>query len=304
MKSKVLIILGPTATCKSEVALYLARKFPFEIISADSMQFYRGMDIGTDKVPVGVREGIPHHLIDVVTVQEEFNIATFKKIALNAVNEIISRAHFPLVVGGSGLYIRALTENFPVESSASPDEDLRKQLSRIPLSELRKLAEGIDPVSVMKIGKSDRKRLIRAVEYFKATGRKISEVSRSVAPFDFLKIGLIQERDALYNRINERVDRMFDRGFVNEVTALRDNYPHWSKTALQAIGYKEVLMYLDGKVLLAEAISKIKQRTRNFAKRQITWFKKESNVVWFNTENLEAILPDIESLLKEFLYGD
>lgn len=304
MKNKVIVILGPTATHKSEVAVYLARKFPIEIISADSMQFYKGMDIGTDKVSKVIREELPHHFIDIITVQEEFSIADFKKLVIKTIEEIVSRAYFPLIAGGSGLYIRALTENFPVETSAPPDKNLREKLSNMPIYELRKLANEIDPVATEKVGKSDRKRLIRVIEYFKITGRKISEVSNDEAPFNFLKIGLVQERNALYNSINLRVDRMFEEGFVKEVAILKKNYENWSKTALQAIGYKEVIMYLDGEIPLDKAIFVIKQKTRNFAKRQITWFKKENDVVWFNTENLNDVLPAIEEHVKEFVYGD
>ena len=304
MKNKVIVILGPTATHKSEVAVYLARKFPIEIVSADSMQFYKGMDIGTDKVSKVIREELPHHFIDIITVQEEFSIADFKKLVIKTIEEIVSRAYFPLIAGGSGLYIRALTENFPVETSAPPDKNLREKLSNMPIYELRKLANEIDPVATEKVGKSDRKRLIRVIEYFKITGRKISEVSNDEAPFNFLKIGLVQERNALYNSINLRVDRMFEEGFVKEVAILKKNYENWSKTALQAIGYKEVIMYLDGEIPLDKAIFVIKQKTRNFAKRQITWFKKENDVVWFNTENLNDVLPAIEEHVKEFVYGD
>ena len=304
MKNKVIVILGPTATHKSEVAVYLARKFPIEIVSADSMQFYKGMDIGTDKVSKVIRQEVPHHFIDIITVQEEFSIADFKKFVIKTIEEIVSRAYFPLIAGGAGLYIRALTENFPVETSAPPDKNLREKLSNMPIYELRKLANEIDPVATEKVGKSDRKRLIRVIEYFKITGRKISEVSNDEAPFNFLKIGLVQERNALYNSINLRVDRMFEEGFVKEVAILKKNYENWSKTALQAIGYKEVIMYLDGEIPLDKVIFIIKQKTRNFAKRQITWFKKENDVVWFNTENLNDVLPAIEERVKEFVYGD
>jgi len=268
------------------------------------MQFYKGMDIGTDKVSKVIREELPHHFIDIITVQEEFSIADFKKLVIKTIEEIVSRAYFPLIAGGSVLYIRALTENFPVETSAPPDKNLREKLSNMPIYELRKLANEIDPVATEKVGKSDRKRLIRVIEYFKITGRKISEVSNDEAPFNFLKIGLVQERNALYNSINLRVDRMFEEGFVKEVAILKKNYENWSKTALQAIGYKEVIMYLDGEIPLDKAIFVIKQKTRNFAKRQITWFKKENDVVWFNTENLNDVLPAIEEHVKEFVYGD
>jgi tRNA dimethylallyltransferase len=303
MKSKILIILGPTATHKSEVALYLARKFPIEIISADSMQFYRGMDIGTDKVSSSVRDKIPHHLIDIISVEEEFSIAHFKKLCLKTIEDVIKKGNFPLVVGGSGLYIRSLTENFPLEASAPPNKNLREKFSEMTIEELRKFANEIDPVAANKTGKSDRKRLIRIIEYYKTTGKKISEISNKEIPYDLLKIGLTRNRDALYTSINLRVDKMFEAGLVKEVETLRKNYTNWSKTALQAIGYKEVLMYLDGLISFEEAVNKTKQRTRNFAKRQITWFKKEKGVVWFDSDDIEVITKKIEDIIKEFLYG-
>lgn len=303
MKSKILIILGPTATHKSEVALYLARKFPIEIISADSMQFYRGMDIGTDKVSSSVRDKIPHHLIDIISVEEEFSIAHFKKLCLKTIEDVIKKGNFPLVVGGSGLYIRSLTENFPLEASAPPNKDLREKFSEMTIEELRKFANEIDPVAANKTGKSDRKRLIRIIEYYKTTGKKISEISNKEISYDLLKIGLTRNRDALYTSINLRVDKMFEAGLVKEVETLRKNYTNWSKTALQAIGYKEVLMYLDGLISFEEAVNKTKQRTRNFAKRQITWFKKEKGVVWFDSDDIEVITKKIEDIIKEFLYG-
>ncbi len=303
MKSKLLIILGPTATHKSEVALYLARKFPVEIISADSMQFYKGMDIGTDKISSSVRDKTPHHLIDIISVEEEFSIAHYKKLCLKTIEEVIKKGNFPLVVGGSGLYIRSLTENFPLEASAPPNKDLREKFSEMAIEELRKFANEIDPLAADRTGKSDRKRLIRIIEYYKTTGKKISEISNKETPFDLLKIGLIRNRDALYTSINLRVDKMFEAGLVKEVETLRKNYTNWSKTAMQAIGYKEVLMYLDGIISFEDAVNKIKQRTRNFAKRQITWFKKEKDIVWFDSDDIEIITKRIEGIVKEFLYG-
>lgn len=299
---KSIIILGATATGKSKVAVYLAEKFPFEIISADSMQFYKGMDIGTDKVSSEVRKAIPHHFIDIITVEEEFSVAQFKKGVVKILPEIYGRKRIPLIVGGSGLYIRVLTLNFPVEVSSPPDSLLREELSKISLQELRNLAECCDPVATERIGTHDKKRLIRVIEYFRATGKKISDLENTEPLLDFLKIGLYKERDKLYKDIDERVEHMFEKGFVDEVKRLKETYPHWSKTALQAIGYKEVLNYLEGQVSLYEAKEITKKRTRNFAKRQITWFKKEKGLIWFDSTNLENILPDVYRLVREFIY--
>jgi tRNA dimethylallyltransferase len=302
MENKVIVILGATATRKSEVALHLSNKFPIEIISADSMQFYKGMDIGTAKVSKEIREKITHNMIDAIDISEDYSVADFKKNVIDLMQKIFAKERFPLIVGGSGLYIRAVTENFPVEESVEPNLELRKILMNTPIVELGKTAAEIDPVAVSLIGASDRKRLIRAIEYYKQTGKLISSVANSPSNLEFLKIGLTKERSILYEDINKRVDIMFEKGFVEEVEGLRIKYKKWSATAIQAIGYKELIDYFEGHITLNNARETIKQKTRNFAKRQITWFKKERNVIWFDSSNLDDILPKIENLGKEFLY--
>ncbi|RLD21095.1 MAG: tRNA (adenosine(37)-N6)-dimethylallyltransferase MiaA [Caldiserica bacterium] len=297
---KIIIILGPTATHKTQLSLCIAEKFPVEIISADSMQFYIGMEIGTDKVEKDIRNKVPHHLIDVVTVQEEFNVSEFKKQVEKVIRDIFKRKKVPLIVGGSGLYIKSITEGFPVEFSAPPDAVLREELNMLPFAALRKTAESIDKNASDKV--SDRKRLIRIVEFFRQTGYKISSVENQEVRYEFLKIGLTKERELLYRDIEKRVDEMFDRGFVEEVKRLRDIYSNWSKTALQAIGYGEVLQYLNGIISLKEAKEEIKKRTRHLAKKQITWFKKENNVYWIDTADFNDAKEQAEKLVKEFLY--
>jgi len=304
MDKKVIVILGPTATHKSVASLYLADRFPIEIISADSMQFYRGMDIGTAKVAKEIRSKVPHHMIDIIDISVEYSVADYKKNVIEIINGIISRERFPLIVGGSGLYIRAITENYPVENSGEPDFKLRNQLSEMPLDELRALASSVDASQVSRIGTSDRKRLMRVVEFNRKTGKLISSVENPQPEFQFLKIGMTKERNTLYKNVNTRVDRMFEEGLVKEVENLRNENSIWSKTSSQAIGYKEVLDYLEGVINLEEAKETIKQRTRNFAKRQITWFKKEPGVIWFDSSELESVLLLIENLVKEFIYED
>lgn len=301
---KVIIILGPTATHKTKLSLYLAEQFPIEIISADSMQFYKGMDIGTDKVNKDIQKRIPHHLIDIITVEEEFSIASFKKYVVKLIDEILKRNKFPLIVGGSGLYIRSITEGFPVELSAPPSKELREELSKLPIEELRKMAESIDKDATIRIGKNDRKRLIRVIEFFKVTNKKISTVQNRKMSYEFLKIGLIKERALLYRDIEKRVEQMFDMGFIEEVRKLKEQYPHWSKTALQAIGYKEVLQFLNGDITIESAKEEIKKRTRYLAKKQITWFKREKDVYWIDTSNFEEAKIKAKKLLEEFLYGN
>lgn len=299
---KCVVILGPTATSKSDIGIFLKEKLPFfEIISADSMQFYKEMDIGTAKVSSEVRKKIPHYLLDIITIEEEFSIADFKKACLKKMYEIYDTGKMPLIVGGSGLYIRAITENFPVDDSAPKDEVLRAKFSSMSLDELRNIAFRVDPEAVSRIGKGDKKRLIRVIEFYEKTGKKISEIRNREPEIKFLKIGLTMERERLYEKINDRVDKMFEEGFVEEVKKLRNSYKNWSKTALQAIGYKEVLDYLDGKMSLEEAKSKAKQRTRNFAKRQITWYKKEKDVIWFDVSDLNMVKEKILNAVKEFI---
>jgi len=192
VKKKIVVILGPTATGKSEMALRLVKIFPFEIVSADSMQFYRGMDIGTAKVSKEILKDYPHHFVDIIDVTEEYSIANYKRDFMKLEESIYEKGKYPLIVGGSGLYMRVITENFPVEKFAPKDEKLRTYLSNLPIDELRRIAETYDPVQTSKIGHNDRKRLIRLIEYYKLSKVKISEVKNEPSPFEFLKIGLIR----------------------------------------------------------------------------------------------------------------
>lgn len=299
---KAIVLLGPTATGKSDVAIYLYGNFKnLEIVSADSMQFYRGMDTGTAKTPFEVRKKIPHYMTDIITVEEEFSVADFKRECLKVFEQIYRNKNIPLLVGGSGLYLRAITENFPVENTAPRNMTLREELSKLPLEELRIKASQIDPEATTRVGRTDRKRLIRVVEYFEEAGKRISQVKNPSSDFRFLKVGLMLERSTLYERIDDRVDKMFAKGFVEEVQDLKKNCANWSKTALQAIGYKEILQYLSGELTLDEAKEKIKQRTRNFAKRQITWFKKETDVKWFDVQDSEKAKKEIYKIVEEFI---
>jgi tRNA dimethylallyltransferase len=303
MNKKSVIILGPTATHKTKMSIFLSGKFPFEIISADSMQFYAGMNVGTDKIPEEKRI-VKHHLLDVITVSEEFSVAEFKRLAEKAMQSIFAGGHYPLIVGGSGLYIRALTEGFPVEESAPPDKNLREELSTLPLEGLRKKAMAVDRISYKKVGANDRKRLVRIIEFYKITGRKLSETKNRKSDIEFLKIGLIKERRVLYADIEKRVEEMFKSGLVEEIKLLQETYPNWSKTALQAIGYKEVLSYLNNEITIDEAKEEIKKRTRHLAKKQITWFKKEKNVIWINSEDFELAKEKAFYIVKNFLESD
>lgn len=302
MKKKIVVLLGPTSTGKSEMALKLVNEFPFEIVSADSMQFYKGMDIGTAKVSAAIREKYPHHFIDIIDVTQEFSIANYKKDFMELHKTIYEKGKIPLIVGGSGLYIRVITENFPVEKFVGKNGDLREYLNNLALDELRKIAFDCDPIQTQKIGYGDRKRLIRLIEYCKLANLRISDIKNEPPPFEFLKIGLMKDRAKLYEDTNSRVDKMIEKGLVDEVIRLKEQYKNWSKTARQAIGYKEILDYLDKKLTLEEAVELIKRHTRNLAKRQITWFKKEKDVVWFDVYNFEEAFNKIKILVESFLY--
>lgn len=302
MKDKIIVVLGPTATHKSEVALELVKAYPVEIASADSMQFYKGMDIGTAKVPKEIRALIPHHFIDIIDITEEYSVGQYKREFSKLSDEIYKKGKVPLIVGGSGLYIRAVTENFPVEVSPPRDPELRKSLESYQIEELKKIAEGIDPESALKV--FDKKRLIRIIEFYKQTGKRMSEIRNPKSRFKFLKIGLTKPREILYRDIDKRVDRMIELGLVDEVKALKEMYPHWSKTARQAIGYKEILEVFERTLSLDEAIEEIKKNTRHLAKRQITWFKKENGVIWFNSTELDKVLSEIKRLVGDFLNDD
>ncbi|MGC9125225.1 MAG: tRNA (adenosine(37)-N6)-dimethylallyltransferase MiaA, partial [Caldisericaceae bacterium] len=185
MADKVVVILGATNTHKSEVALYLASKYPLEIISADSMQFYRGMDIGTAKVPEEIRLRIPHHMIDIIDISQEYSVARYKNEVSNIIKEILGRGFIPVIVGGSGLYIRAITENFPLEENVEPDDKIRGELNNLPIDKLREIAKAINPESSKRIGANDRKRLVRVVEYFKKTGKTIGSYTNLEPDFEF-----------------------------------------------------------------------------------------------------------------------
>ncbi len=210
MKKKIVVLLGPTSTGKSEMALKLVNEFPFEIVSADSMQFYKGMDIGTAKVSAAIREKYPHHFIDIIDVTQEFSIANYKKDFMELHKTIYEKGKIPLIVGGSGLYIRVITENFPVEKFVGKNGDLREYLNNLALDELRKIAFDCDPIQTQKIGYGDRKRLIRLIEYCKLANLRISDIKNEPPPFEFLKIGLMKDRAKLYEDTNSRVDKMID----------------------------------------------------------------------------------------------
>jgi len=304
-QKKILFIVGPTAVGKSSLAVDLAHKFSGEIISCDSRQIYRSFDIGTDKPPVSARQAIPHHLIDVVGPEETFSAADFARLALEKINEIIDRGNLPLVVGGTGLYHRALVEGlFP---GPGRDENLRARLKEEAenngLESLYNKLRLVDPSYAKKISPTDSIRIIRALEIFYLTGQPISEhFSRTASPlrdkgFIIFQIGLKLERKLLYQRIDERVRRMFAEGLIEETKQLLASGLSEQATPFKGLGYSQVLRYLKGEITLEEAVSLTQIETRHYAKRQLTWFKKTQGIIWFEADDRE----NIENQVKEYL---
>lgn len=284
---KVLFLVGPTGSGKSALALKLARTFRGEIISADSMQVYKGMDIGTDKASRWTRRQIPHHLLDCVNLSHEFSVYEYRRLALRAVELILKKGKVPMVVGGTGLYVKALVDGISPQPGRS-DEVRARLAAEAREKGLQMLFERlgqIDPAVAKRVHPNDEKRIVRALEVFELSGKRLSDweketVSLEQAGYRFVMAGLTLDRDELYRKIDCRVDGMFRKGLVREARGLFKK--KLSITARQAIGYRELFDHFEGRLTLDEAKEQIKQNTRNFAKRQITWFKRETRIRWFD----------------------
>lgn len=303
-KISLIIILGPTSVGKSETSVKIAKEFGGEIINCDSMQVYRGFDIGTDKIPPEKRESIPHHLLDVADPLTQFTAADFVSLALEAVNAIVSRKKLPIVVGGTGLYLKALLDGLFPGGASNPEirRRLEKEAEEEGLDFLWKKLKGIDPSYAQKIGRKDRIRIIRALEVFETTGKPLSEhfleTHSPLRDFHILKIGLKLERKILYSKIEERVDRMFERGIADEVQSLLDAKVPEDSPPFRALGYKHVLRYIKNEISLEEAVSLTKRDTRRYAKRQMTWFRKMEGIQWFSPLQFSSIAEYIMKNLK------
>ncbi len=291
---KVLVILGPTAAGKTKLSLELAKNFRGEIISADSMQVYRGMDIGTAKAGKEERESVPHHLLDVVSPEEKFSVADYQEMVDQIIPGIVEKGRIPMLVGGTGLYIKAVIEGF-LFPEMDNDYKLRNQLKKLAETHGNKYLHNkltdIDPQLAEKIHPNDLRRVIRGIEVYKKTGKTITyykkKQQQSPDRYLSLKFGLTWNRDDLYQRINQRVDQMIEKGLVDEVKGLLNSGYNLSKTARQGLGYKEIIDYLEGEYALDEAVRLLKRNTRRFAKRQLTWFKRDDSINWFNFSELE-----------------
>ena len=306
MKKKPLIILtGQTAVGKTKASIGLAKAVDGEIISADSMQVYRHMDIGSAKIKPEEMEGIPHHLIDVLEPDDEFHVVKFQQLAKKAMREIWERGHIPIVTGGTGFYIQALLYDIDFDENEKEDacrKELEAYAKEHGAEALHEKLAFVDPASAEMIHPNNIKRVIRALEFYEQTGKRISEHNETQrqreSPYAFAYFVLTDDRAHLYERINRRVDQMIEEGLVNEVQALKDKGYTKQLVSMQGLGYKEILDYLDGNCTLEEAIYTIKRDTRHFAKRQLTWFKRERDVIWINKQSFGY---DAEQILDEML---
>lgn len=300
----LILICGPTASGKTSLALDLAETFAAEIISADSRQVYRGMDIGTAKATAEERLRVPHHLIDIVDPDRNFTAADFNRLARKAIVEIHARDHLPMVVGGTGLYIRTLTEGLLPAPGA--DRELRSQLLAQESCEgegtLHRRLQEVDPVMAARLPARDLVRIIRALEVFFLTGRRLSELQEEHAfgdkPYRVLTLGLAPPREDLYHAIDIRVESMMAAGLLDEVRILlKKGYGHHLK-AMRTIGYRECLQHLEGELNLDEAVAHIQQASRRYAKRQLTWFRRDKSIIWVDSLRES---DKIQSLIDNFI---
>lgn len=308
MKRPMIILTGPTAVGKTALSIQLAKAVNGEIISADSMQVYRRMDIGSAKVTKEEMDGVRHHLIDVLDPEEEFNAARFQAMAKEALEGICHRGHIPIIAGGTGFYIQALLYDIDFKENEE-DNTIRQELERLGREQgneyLHRMLKEIDPESAKLIHANNRKRVIRAIEYYRMTGQRISEHNKEErekkSPYRFYYYVLTCDRPLLYERIDRRVDQMIEAGLVDEVRHLKEMGCHRGMVSMQGLGYKEILDYLDGSCSLEEAVYIIKRETRHFAKRQLTWFKRERDVRWLDLNAFDQDRSKVlEHILKEF----
>lgn len=294
MKKPLIIITGPTASGKTALSVELAKKIGGEIISADSMQVYRHMDIGSAKVTKEEMDGVRHHLIDVLDPWDEFNVVVFQKLAKEAMEEIYAAGHIPIIAGGTGFYIQALVNDIDFTENDG-DTGYREELERLAAekgaSALHDMLKEVDPESAEAIHENNVKRVIRALEFYKKTGTKISahnEAERKKeSPYNFAYYVLNMDRGRLYERIDLRVDLMMKNGLLAEVEKLKEMGCTREMVSMQGLGYKEILDALEGTISLDEAVYIIKRDTRHFAKRQLTWFKREKEVTWVDQGNFD-----------------
>lgn len=308
-KEPLIILTGPTAVGKTKLSIALAKAVGGEIISADSMQVYKHMDIGSAKIRPEEMQGVRHYLVDELEPWEEFHVVRFQQMAKSAMEQIWSHGHIPILVGGTGFYIQAILYDIDfTENEASP---YRQELEALAQSRgaayLHEELKKVDPESAEAIHEHNVKRVIRALEFYRMTGKKISEHNeeqrKKESPYRSAYFVLNEDRTVLYDRIEKRIDKMLENGLVDEVKRLKEMGCRRGMVSMQGLGYKEILAYLDGDYTLPEAVEILKRDTRHFAKRQITWFRRERDVIWLNKEDYaceeEAILARMLEILRE-----
>ncbi len=309
-KKPMVILTGPTAVGKTVLSIRLAKEINGAVISADSMQVYRHMDIGSAKIRPEEMQGVKHYLIDILEPEEEFHVVRFVEEAKAALEEIYRNGQIPIIAGGTGFYIQALLYDINFDGQDC-DADYRRELEQIAEEKgaeyLHQMLEEVDAESAKAIHANNTKRVIRALEFYHVSGKKISEHNETEhqkeSPYNFAYFVLTDERERLYKRIEARVDAMMEEGLLDEVRLLKERGATKEMVSMQGLGYKEILAYLDGEISLERAVYLIKRDTRHFAKRQLTWFRRERDVIWFDKEQYayqeDAILADMLTILKE-----
>jgi tRNA dimethylallyltransferase len=303
-KPKLIVLIGPTAVGKTKTSIHLAKTFDAEIISGDSMQIYKGMDIGTAKITEEEMEGVRHHLIDIKAPHESFSAAEFQLLVREKIAEIHSRGKLPMIVGGTGLYIQSVIFDYQFTDAPGDAEyrsRLEEKVEERGIAPLYEHLQRVDPEAAKNIHPNNTRRVIRALEIFHCTGKTMTGYQESQSDellYDTALIGLTMEREKLYNRINMRVDLMIDEGLIKEVKTLFDLGVR-DVQSVQAIGYKEIYEYLDGSISLERAIENLKQNSRRYAKRQLTWFRNKMDVTWFDVteETHQKIIKDISKFI-------
>ncbi len=293
MKPKVIIITGPTASGKTSLSIELAKKMNGEIICVDSMQVYKKMNIGTAKPTKEEMDGIKHYMLDVIEPDEDFNVVKYKILAEECIEEILKKGKTPILVGGTGLYVESLIKNIKF-SDSNIDNKYRDELTKMAEKKgneyIYNMLKQIDPISCQRIHLNDTKRIIRALEVYNQTGKTITEhneESLQELKYNYLLFGIDMDREILYDRINRRVDIMLEDGLIDEVKDIYNTYKCFP-TAMQGLGYKEVVEYLENKVTYDEMIEKLKMETRRYAKRQLTWFRRYKQMIWLNSNDLNV----------------
>lgn len=309
MNNKIIAVAGPTASGKTALSVKIAKELGGEVVSCDSMQIYKGMDIGTAKPSLEERCGVPHHMIDIISPDEKYNVVSYKRDAEAAIDDILKRGRVPVLAGGTGLYMDSVLSNtaFSENSSFSvARERLEKLFEEKGREYIFEMLEKIDPEAAEKIHPNNTRRVIRALEIYETTGKTLTQAnieSKRPEKYESLVIGIMWDRETLYERINERVERMMAEGLLKEVETLRKKGMKAEYTSMQAIGYKELFEYFEGNCTLEEAKEKIKQESRRYAKRQMTWLKRNKKINWLILQkdyNLNKIYEQSFTLIKKF----